>query len=170
MCEILFQKAWIYYFYNFQFQVWREFSQKTDNYVTSKLRIYHMQNKRYRSLWYIHYSDWNEQNIPTSVGPFLCKIWKCFLLKFDINLLIFSAFLEELSSVRMASVNEIPPGHNTNPPVLIHCSGGGGRAGVTLAADLLLFTLDHNQVSWYENKGFSFKKSNWNWYDSGVPI
>lgn len=55
-------------------------------------------------------------------------------------------FLKELSSVRMASVNEVPPGHNTNPPVLIHCSEGGGRAGVTLASDLLLYTLDHNQV------------------------
>lgn len=55
-------------------------------------------------------------------------------------------FLEELSSVRMASADEIPPGHNTNPPVLIHCNGiGGGRSGVALAADLLLFTLDHNQ-------------------------
>lgn len=55
-------------------------------------------------------------------------------------------FLEELSSVRLASINEVPPGHNTNPPVLIHCSEGGGRAGVTLSADLLLYTLDHNQV------------------------
>lgn len=48
----------------------------------------------------------------------------------------------------MASVNEVPPGHNTNPPVLIHCSEGGGRSGVTLASDLLLYTLDHNQVSY----------------------
>lgn len=48
--------------------------------------------------------------------------------------------------MRLASVNEVPPGHNTNPPVMIHCSEGGGRAGVTLASDLLLYTLDHNQV------------------------
>ncbi len=59
----------------------------------------------------------------------------------------FTEFLEELSSVRLASINEVPPGHNTNPPVLIHCSEGGGRAGVTLSADLLLYTLDHNQVT-----------------------
>ncbi|XP_059613097.1 tyrosine-protein phosphatase non-receptor type 14 [Phlebotomus argentipes] len=109
-----------------QYQVWREFSQETDRCITSKLRIYHTQNKRYRSVWHIYYSDWNELNTPKSVGHFL-------------------DFLEELNSVRMASVNEIPPGHNTNPPVLIHCSEGGGRSGVTLAADLLLFTLDHNQ-------------------------
>uniref|UniRef100_A0A1L8DMZ7 protein-tyrosine-phosphatase n=1 Tax=Nyssomyia neivai TaxID=330878 RepID=A0A1L8DMZ7_9DIPT len=109
-----------------QYQVWREFSQETDRCITSKLRIYHTQSKRYRSVWHIYYSDWNELNTPKSVGHFL-------------------AFLEEMNSVRMASVNEIPPGHNTNPPVLIHCSEGGGRSGVTLAADLLLFTLDHNQ-------------------------
>lgn len=49
--------------------------------------------------------------------------------------------------MRLAAVNEVPPGHNTNPPVLIHCSEGGGRAGLALAADLLLYTLDHNQVN-----------------------
>ncbi|TMW41411.1 hypothetical protein DOY81_013509 [Sarcophaga bullata] len=54
-------------------------------------------------------------------------------------------FLEELNSVRMASINEVPPGHNTNPPVLLHCLEGGGRSGVTLTADLLLYTLDHNE-------------------------
>lgn len=72
------------------------------------------------------------------------------LIRKEFNLILFnsfSEFLEELSSVRMASADEIPAGHNTNPPVLIHCNGsGGGRSGVTLAADLLLFTLDHNQV------------------------
>lgn len=52
-----------------------------------------------------------------------------------------------MNSVRLASINEVPPGHNTNPPVLIHCNEGGGKSGVTLASDLLLYTLDHNQVS-----------------------
>lgn len=136
-----------------QYQVWREFSQETDYYVTSKLRIYHVQAKRYRIIWYIHYSDWSEQNIPRSVGPFLGECRTCGVTRGHQNInncikWLFAAFLEELSSVRMASADEIPAGHNTNPPVLIHCNGsGGGRSGVTLAADLLLFTLDHNQVS-----------------------
>lgn len=61
-----------------QYQVWREFSQQAEHYVTSKLRIYHVQAKRYRIIWYIHYSDWSEQNIPRSVAPFLGELM-CYL-------------------------------------------------------------------------------------------
>lgn len=60
--------------------------------------------------------------------------------------MIFIEFLEELNSVRLASITEVPAGHNQNPPVLIHCTNGE-RTGLTLVADLLLYTLDHNQVS-----------------------
>ncbi|XP_062705840.1 tyrosine-protein phosphatase non-receptor type 21 isoform X2 [Aedes albopictus] len=109
-----------------QYQVWREFSQESDRCTTSKLRVYHTQSRRYRSVWHISYNEWGDQNCPSSVGHFL-------------------GFLEELNSVRLASVAEVPPSHNTNPPVLIHCNEGGGRTGVTLVADLLMYTLDHNQ-------------------------
>ncbi|XP_005188936.2 tyrosine-protein phosphatase non-receptor type 14 [Musca domestica] len=109
-----------------QFQVYQEFSQTTDRCITSKLRLYHIQSRRYRSVWHLNYTDWGEQNCPRDVNHFL-------------------DFLEELNSVRMASINEVPPGHNTNPPVLLHCLEGGGRSGVTLTADLLLYTLDHNE-------------------------
>ncbi|XP_058120167.1 tyrosine-protein phosphatase non-receptor type 14 [Anopheles ziemanni] len=109
-----------------QYQVWREFSQETDRCTTSKLRVYHTQSRRYRSVWHLSYTEWADQNCPGEVGHFL-------------------GFLEELNSVRLASIAEVPPSHNTNPPVLIHCNEGGGRTGVTLVADLLLYTLDHNQ-------------------------
>ncbi|EAT37809.1 AAEL010234-PA, partial [Aedes aegypti] len=109
-----------------QYQVWREFSQESDRCTTSKLRVYHTQSRRYRSVWHISYNEWGDQNCPSNVGHFL-------------------GFLEELNSVRQASVGEVPPSHNTNPPVLIHCNEGGGRTGVTLVADLLMYTLDHNQ-------------------------
>lgn len=109
-----------------QYQVWREFSQETDRCTTSKLRVYHTQSRRYRSVWHISYNEWGDQNCPRDVGHFL-------------------GFLEELNSVRLASIAEVPPSHNTNPPVLIHCNEGGGRTGVTLVADLLMYTLDHNQ-------------------------
>lgn len=110
-----------------QFQVYQEFSQTTDRCTTSKLRLFHAQSRRYRSVWHLQYADWAEQNCPRDVNHFL-------------------DFLEELNSVRLASTHEVPPGHNTNPPVLIHCLEGGGRSGVTLTADLLLYTLDHNEV------------------------
>ncbi|XP_068151089.1 tyrosine-protein phosphatase non-receptor type 21 isoform X2 [Drosophila tropicalis] len=109
-----------------QFQVYQEFSQTTDRCTTSKLRLYHAPSRRYRSVWHLQYADWAEQNCPRDVNHFL-------------------DFLEELNSVRLASTHEVPPGHNTNPPVLIHCLEGGGRSGVTLTADLLLYTLDHNE-------------------------
>ncbi|XP_017048400.1 tyrosine-protein phosphatase non-receptor type 21 [Drosophila ficusphila] len=109
-----------------QFQVYQEFSQTSDRCTTIKLRLYHVPSRRYRSVWYLQYADWAEQNCPRDVNHFL-------------------DFLEELNSVRLASTQEVPPGHNTNPPVLIHCLEGGGRSGVTLTADLLLYTLDHNE-------------------------
>lgn len=80
---------------------------------------------------------------------FILCIFAMFLQNFHCH---FTEFLEEMSGVQAASINEVPPGHNTNPPVLIHCSEGGGRSGVTLAADLLLYTMDHNQVIHFKNK------------------
>lgn len=47
--------------------------------------------------------------------------------------------------MRLASISEVPAGHNQNPPAMIHCMNGE-RTGLTLVADLLLYTLDHNQV------------------------
>lgn len=123
----LFVKIFINVFFNLQFQVYQEFSQATDRCTTIKLRLYHVPSRRYRSVWYLQYADWAEQNCPRDVNHFL-------------------GFLEELSSVRLASTQEVPPGHNTNPPVLLHCMEGGGRSGVTLTADLLFYTLNHNEV------------------------
>lgn len=140
-----------------QYQVFQEFTQNTGRCQTSKFRLYHTQSRRYRSVWHLKYNDWAEQNCPLDVEHFLGETHFDFnriqpegrlvKMKLTNDIHINSTdFLKELNSVRLASINEVPPGHNTNPPVLIHCSEGGGRAGVTLCSDLLLYTLDHNQV------------------------
>lgn len=54
-----------------QFQVWQEFSQNMGRCVTSKLRIYHTQSRRYRSVWHLKYMNWGEQNCPSDVEHFL---------------------------------------------------------------------------------------------------
>ncbi|KAF5270426.1 hypothetical protein FQR65_LT05614 [Abscondita terminalis] len=108
------------------YQIWWEFSQKTGHCITSKIRLCHVTSRRYRTLWHLHYTDWGEHGCPQSVAHFL-------------------GFLEELQSVQQHSLEEIPPGHNKNPPVLVHCTAGVGRTGLTVLADLLLYTVDHNQ-------------------------
>lgn len=60
-------------------------------------------------------------------------------------------FLEEMSSVREHTITEIPTGQNRNPPILVHCSTGVGRTGLAVLSDLLLYTLDHNQVEFSFN-------------------
>lgn len=83
-----------------QYQVWREFSQQSEVCTTSKLRVYHTQSRRYRSVWHLLYNNWGDQHCPKDVNHFL-------------------RFIEELGSVRLESVNEVPTGHNTNPPVYL---------------------------------------------------
>ncbi|XP_066137643.1 tyrosine-protein phosphatase non-receptor type 14 [Euwallacea fornicatus] len=108
------------------YQVWWEFSQKTGYCITSKIRLCQVVSRRYRTMWHLHYTDWGDQGCPNSVSHFL-------------------GFLEEMQSVYQHSMNEIPPGHNKNPPILVHCTAGVGRTGLTILSDLLLYTVDHNQ-------------------------
>jgi len=129
-----------------QYQVWREFSQETNRITTSKLRIYHTQSRRYRSVWHLSWYEFNDQHCPKDLSQFLSKLLASLNDFFEANCELLLEFLEELSSVRLASVSEVPPGHNSNPPALIHCNEGE-RSGLTLVADLLLYTMDHNQVS-----------------------
>lgn len=63
----------------------------------------------------------SDQHIPKDVGHFLGNGIFSFIFFQKVTnhffWLSFLGFIEELSSVKMASVGEIPQGHNTNPPV-----------------------------------------------------
>jgi tyrosine-protein phosphatase non-receptor type 14/21 len=56
------------------------------------------------------------------------------------------SFLKEMNSVREQIIQEIPTGQNRNLPILVHCSSGIGRTGLAVLADILSYSLDHNEV------------------------
>ncbi|VVC24350.1 Hypothetical protein CINCED_3A016831 [Cinara cedri] len=109
-----------------EYHVWLQFTQETGHCVTSKLKLQHNSSRRSRSVWHLRYDQWVDQDCPRDVSHFL-------------------GFLEEMSSVREHTITEIPTGQNRNPPILVHCSTGVGRTGLSVLSDLLLYTLDHNQ-------------------------
>lgn len=57
-----------------QFQLFQEFSQDTGPCITSKLRLFHTQSKRYRSVWHLKYTNWADQNCPLDVDHFLSAL------------------------------------------------------------------------------------------------
>ena len=72
------------------YQVWQEFSQNTGRCITSKLRIYHAQSRRYRSVWHLKYVNWAEQNCPPDVEHFLGESIFCGVLDSSFDNWIFS--------------------------------------------------------------------------------
>jgi len=107
------------------FTVTKKFSADSGSYTTTTLQLLHIPSKRKRRVWHVQYSDWTEQGVPRDVSTYLTA-------------------LEEMAAIRRLSAGEIAAGNNKNPPVLVHCSAGVGRTGVTILADILLYCLDHN--------------------------
>jgi len=108
-----------------EFTITKSFSSASENYTTTTLQLYHTRTRRKRRVWHVQFTDWSDQGLPRDAASYL-------------------HFLEEMAAIRRVSASEIPAGNNKNPPLLVHCSAGVGRTGVTILSDILLYCLDHN--------------------------
>lgn len=110
-----------------EYQIVRKFSTRSTCYVTCALTVTHTASKRQRNVWQIQYTDWPDHGCPEDVQGFL-------------------GFMDEIDSVRRHASSEVPPGRSRNLPLLVHCSAGVGRSGVTILSDIMIYSLDHNET------------------------
>ncbi|XP_071523847.1 tyrosine-protein phosphatase non-receptor type 14 isoform X2 [Panulirus ornatus] len=109
-----------------QYRIFRKHSTVSGSHITSRLQVVHLPARKTRTIWHLQFTDWADHGCPEDIMGFI-------------------SFLEELSTLRRYSYQEVRGvGRNRNTPVLVHCSAGVGRSGVTILCDLLLEAADHN--------------------------
>lgn len=109
-----------------QYRVFRKHSTLSGSHITSRLQVVHVPARKTRTIWHLQFTDWADHGCPEDILGYI-------------------SFLEELSTLRRYTYQEVRGvGRNRNTPVLVHCSAGVGRSGVTILCDLLLEATDHN--------------------------
>ena len=110
-----------------QFTISRSVSTPSRAYVTSRLVLTQRGSRRARVVWHLQFTAWADHGCPEDAAGFV-------------------QFVEEMATLRQTAASEmaVTPGGSRNTPVLVHCSAGVGRTGVTIMCDVLLHCLDHN--------------------------
>ncbi|OCT65093.1 hypothetical protein XELAEV_18041335mg [Xenopus laevis] len=109
-----------------RFKITTRFRTDSGCYATTGLKIKHLLSGQERTVWHLQYTDWPEHGHPDDVKGFL-------------------SYLEEIQSVRRHTNSTISP-NSPNPPVLVHCSAGVGRAGVIILSEVMIACLEHNEM------------------------
>ncbi|CAB4057106.1 PTPN14_21 [Lepeophtheirus salmonis] len=104
------------------FRILKKSSSDSKSYVTSSLEVLHVPSGLKRNLWHSQYTDWSERGVPNDPMRYV-------------------AFLEELEALRSHTIKDFS---TKNSPILVHCSAGVGRTGVTILCDILLYCVDRN--------------------------
>ncbi|ELT96726.1 hypothetical protein CAPTEDRAFT_172805 [Capitella teleta] len=108
------------------YQVSLKFTNVSGSYCTSGLFLYHKRCKKERLVWHLQYTDWPDHGCPEDPAGFL-------------------DFLNEIDAVRRQRLMEKRA--LTTIPVLIHCTAGVGRSGVTILTEIMKACFEFNEMA-----------------------
>ncbi|KAK2086527.1 Tyrosine-protein phosphatase non-receptor type 14 [Saguinus oedipus] len=129
-----------------KFKVTTKFRTDSVCYATTGLKVKHLLSGQERTVWHLQYTDWPDHGCPedllTNILMCTYPAIKAFHFCESDN-----AYLEEIQSVRRHTNSMLEGSRNRHPPIVVHCSAGVGRTGVVILSELMIYCLEHNEVS-----------------------